>query len=348
LSLTTREPYGVVGIQTPWNTPGMLYAQPAAPALAAGNTVVVKPSEFAPCSTLELARLAGQAGFPPGVVNVVTGLGPVVGAALSSHSDVDQLVFIGSPEAGRVVAAHAAASLIPVIMELGGKSANIVFADADLDRAAVGVAQGFTAAGGQSCVAGTRILVQREVREELVERVVAYIERLKLGDPADEATEMGPVCNQAQLDRIECYIQAGIAEGARLVTGGRQPDGLAGTLFYSPTLFVDVKPDAAVAREEIFGPVGCVLEFGNEAEAVAMANDTAYGLSGGVWTRDLDRAHRVSRALKAGTIWVNHYRNGDPAFPFGGFGQSGYGRFNGVEGYLQSTRTKSTQILLQA
>ena len=346
LSLTTREPYGVVAIQTPWNTPGMLFAQPAAPALAAGNTVVVKPSEFAPSSTLELARLAGKAGFPPGALNVVTGLGRVVGAALSSHLQVNQIVFIGSPDAGRIVASSAARLLIPVIMELGGKSANVVFDDADIERATVGVGNGFTAAGGESCVAGTRVLVQRNIHDELLERIVAHVEKLTLGDPSSESTDIGPVCNRAQLERIERFVATGLQEGARLVTGGRQPKGLEGSLFYPPTVFADVRPDATIARDEIFGPVACVIPFADEEEAVAMANDSLYGLAGGVWTRDLDRAHRVSRALRAGTIWVNHYRNGDPAFPFGGYGHSGYGRFNGVEGYLQSTRTKSTQILL--
>jgi acyl-CoA reductase-like NAD-dependent aldehyde dehydrogenase len=348
LSMTTREPYGVVAIQTPWNTPGMLFAQPAASALAAGNTVVVKPSEFAPRSTLELAALAGEAGFPPGVLNVVTGLGPAVGAALSSHADVAQIVFIGSPTAGRVVAEQAARLLVPVIMELGGKSANIVFADADLDRAALGVVAGFTGASGQSCVAGTRILVERRIHDDFLARLVEQVEALRLGDPSAESTDLGPTCNRAQYERIERFVAMGLAEGARLVTGGRQPDELLGTLFYPPTIFADVTPQSTIVREEIFGPVACVLPFDDEAEAIALANDTKYGLAGGVWTRDLDRAHRMTRAIKAGTIWVNQYRSGDPAFPFGGYGHSGYGRFNGIEGYLQSTRTKSTQILLSA
>jgi aldehyde dehydrogenase (NAD+) len=318
LGLTSREPYGVVAIQTPWNTPGMLFAQPAASALAAGNTVVVKPSELAPLSTLELAALTHHAGFPAGVVNIVTGLGPVVGAALSSHPGTDQIVFIGSPAAGRIVAAQAAQHLAPAVLELGGKSANIVFADADLDRAAAGVAAGFTAAAGQSCVAGTRILVEASIEDEFVRRVVAHVEALRLGDPADPATDIGPICDLSQYQRIERYVDSGKAAGAHVVTGGRQPAELAGTLFFPPTVFTRVTPVDKVVREEIFGPVACVLPFTDEAEAVAMANDTEYGLAAGVWTRDLQWAHRVAHDLQAGTVWVNQYRRGDPAFTFGG------------------------------
>ena len=346
LSLTQREPYGVIGVQTPWNTPGILLAQPVAPALAAGNTIVVKPSELAPSSILELASLADEAGFPPGVFNVVTGLGEVVGAALCSHRSVDKLTFTGSPAAGRLVAAQAAARLVPVTMELGGKSANLVFADADLDAAVAAVTSGFTAATGQSCVAGSRAFVHQSVFDTVLDRVVAAAKQLRLGDPALPCTEIGPVCTQAQLDRITALVAAGTAEGGRVVTGGRQPEELAGTLFYPPTVFVDVTTDMTIAREEVFGPVLCMIPFHDESQAVRLANDTVYGLAAGVWTRDLNRAHRVSGALRAGTVWVNHYRRGDPAFPFGGYGQSGYGRFSGVEGYREMTRVKSIQILL--
>ena len=348
LSLTLREPYGVIGVQTPWNTPGVLMAQPVAPALAAGNTVVVKPSELAPSSILELASLFAAAGFPPGVFNVVTGLGPVVGAALCAHPRVAKLTFTGSPAAGRLVAAQAAQRLVPVTMELGGKSANIVFADADLDSAAAAVAAGFIAAGGQSCVAGSRAVVHESIYDDMVDRLAAHAKQVRMGDPAERDTDMGPVCTQAQFSRIANLVKAGLDEGARLITGGHQSADLDGTLFFPPTILADVANQMTIAQEEVFGPVVCVIPFRDEQDAVEIANDTVFGLAGGVWTRDLDRAHRVARAVRAGTIWVNHYRRGDPAFPFGGYGESGYGRFSGIDGYREMTRVKSIQILTGA
>jgi acyl-CoA reductase-like NAD-dependent aldehyde dehydrogenase len=345
LSLTLREPYGVIGVQTPWNTPGVLMAQPVAPALAAGNTIVVKPSELAPSSILELASLFEAAGFPSGVFNVVTGLGPVVGAALCAHPRVAKLTFTGSPAAGRLVAAQAAERLVPVTMELGGKSANVVFPDADLDAAAAAVAAGFIAAGGQSCVAGSRAVVHESIYDDMIDRLAAHAKQVRMGDPAQHDTDMGPVCTQAQLSRISHLVQAGLDEGARLVTGGRQSADFDGTLFFPPTVLADVSSQMTIAQEEVFGPVVCVIPFRDEQQAIEIANDTVFGLAGGVWTRDLDRAHRVARAMRAGTIWVNHYRRGDPAFPFGGYGDSGYGRFSGIDGYREMTQVKSIQIL---
>jgi acyl-CoA reductase-like NAD-dependent aldehyde dehydrogenase len=345
LSLTLREPYGVIGVQTPWNTPGVLLAQPVAPALAAGNTVVVKPSELAPSSILELASLFATAGFPPGVFNVVTGLGPVVGAALCAHPRIAKLTFTGSPAAGRLVATQAAQRLVPVTMELGGKSANIVFPDADLGSAAAAIAAGFIAAGGQSCVAGSRAVVHESIYDNMIDRLEAHAKQVRMGDPAQRGTEMGPVCTQAQFSRISDLVRTGLEEGARLVTGGRQSPDLEGSLFFPPTILADVSNQMTIAQEEVFGPVVCVIPFRDEQQAVDIANDTVFGLAGGVWTRDLDRAHRVARAVRAGTIWVNHYRRGDPAFPFGGYGESGYGRFSGIDGYREMTRVKSIQIL---
>jgi aldehyde dehydrogenase (NAD+) len=221
-----------------------------------------------------------------------------------------------------------------------------VFPDADLDAAITAVAAGFAAAGGQSCVAGSRALVHESVFNAVLDGVVAAAKQLRLGDPALPDTDMGPVCNQAQLDRITSMVVDGVAGGARVVTGGRQPEDLTGTLFYPPTILVGTTSDMTIAQEEVFGPVLCVMPFRDESEAIRLANDTVYGLAAGLWTRDLDRAYRVSSALRAGTIWVNHYRRGDPAFPFGGYGQSGYGRFSGIDGYREMTRVKSVQILV--
>jgi acyl-CoA reductase-like NAD-dependent aldehyde dehydrogenase len=347
LSLTQREPYGVIGIQTPWNTPSVLLAQTASMALAAGNAIVVKPSELAPCSILELGRLVEEVGFPAGVVNIVTGLGPVVGEALCTHPRVAKLTLTGGPEAGRKVAAQAATRLVPTMMELGGKSANIVFADVDLDEVAPELVGGFTAAGGQSCVAGSRVLVHRPIHDELLRRMAELVSALTLGDPSDLATDVGPMCTAAQVENVRRYVEQGEREGARVVVGGPK-DEYAGTLFFAPTIFGDVKPDMSIAREEIFGPVLAVLPFDSETEAVELANDTEYGLAAGIWTNDLDRAHRVARAVEAGTVWVNQYRRGDAAFPFGGYGASGYGRVNGMDGYREMSRVKSIQIRLRA
>ncbi|MYZ34440.1 aldehyde dehydrogenase family protein [Streptomyces sp. MnatMP-M17] len=347
LSLTEREPYGVVGIQTPWNTPGVLLAQMASMALAAGNTIVVKPSELAPCSLLEFARVVHEVGFPAGVINVVTGLGPIVGQALCEHPGVDKLTLTGGPEAGRIVAAQAARRLVPAVMELGGKSANLVFPDADVEQAAAAVAAGFTSAGGQSCVAGTRVLVHRSIHDEVVKRIVKQLADLRLGDPSQPDTDMGPLCTSDQVQRVQSFVDRGLADGATLRTGGRTR-AEEGTFFFPPVVFTDVTPEMAIFSEEIFGPVLSVVPFDTEEEAIRLNNATPYGLAAGVWTRDLNRAHRVSRALKAGTVWVNHYRRGDAAFPFGGYGHSGYGRVNGIDGYREMSRTKSIQILLGA
>jgi len=232
-----------------------------------------------------------------------------------------------------------------VTMELGGKSANIVFPDADLDSAAAAVAAGFIAAGGQSCVAGSRAVVHESIYDDMLGRLDAHAKQVRMGDPAQRTTDMGPVCTQAQFSRISNLVKAGLDEGARLVTGGRQSTDLDGTLFFPPTILADVSNQMTIAQEEVFGPVVCVIPFRDEQHAVEIANDTVFGLAGGVWTRDLDRAHRVARSVRAGTIWVNHYRRGDPAFPFGGYGQSGYGRFSGIDGYREMTQVKSIQIL---
>jgi acyl-CoA reductase-like NAD-dependent aldehyde dehydrogenase len=346
-ALNVREPWGVVGIQIPWNTPSVILAQGAAMALAAGNTIVVKPSEHAPCSTLEFARLTQEAGFPAGVVNVVSGFGPTVGAPLCSHEGVDRLVFTGSLEAGRIVAGLAAQRPIPVTLELGGKSANIVFEDADIDAAVEGVVAGIAGAAGQSCAAGSRALVHRSVYEQVRDSVVERLGALVLGDPAEMTTDIGPVCTELQLEKIKYYVDSALSSGATLCLGGTMPRGrpdLDGRWFFEPTVFDGVSNDMPVAREEIFGAVLVLIPFGDEAEAVSIANDSPFGLAAGIWTRDVGRALRVSSRLRAGTVWINQYRKGHPALPFGGFKSSGYGRVNGREGFQEMTQLKSVQI----
>jgi len=341
-SYTLREPYGVVAFQTPWNSPLVIFAQGGAPALAAGNTIVLKPSEFASCSTAEMAKLAHEAGFPPGVINVVTGMGPVVGAALCSSPDIDKIAFTGSPQAGRIVGEQAARTLTPTVMELGGKSANMVFEDADLDKAVAGVFAGFTASSGQSCVCGSRALVQDSIYDEVVAKLAAMAGSLKLGDPSDPATDVGPFCTAPQLDKVAGLVATAKAEGARLVIGGDKPGG--GGWFFQPTIFADVDENMTIAQEEVFGPVLSVIRFKDEADAIRIANNSVYGLAAGIWSKDLGRAHRVAAAVKAGTVWINQYRKGDAAFPFGGRGESGFGRQSGQDAIYEFTTIKSVQI----
>jgi acyl-CoA reductase-like NAD-dependent aldehyde dehydrogenase len=340
LNYTLREPLGVVGIIVPWNSPVLLTMYSLAPALAAGNTIVVKPSEHAPASVLETLRLAEDAGFPPGVLNVVTGAGEA-GEALVDHPGVAKIAFTGSEVTGKRIAARAGARLASVSLELGGKSPNVVFADAAVEAAEAGVLAGIFAASGQSCVAGSRALFQREVYDELLERVQGRAASVVLGDPMDDATQMGPIANVPQLERVEAMVGSARAEGARVVTGGTRasvaafPDGL----FYEPTILDGVDNDAPIAQNEVFGPVLTVIPFETEEEAIELANATRFGLAAGVWTRDVKRAHRVARALQAGSVWINTYRAITFNSPFGGYKESGFGRVNGAEaidGFLQT------------
>ncbi len=339
---TTREPHGVTALITAWNSPLSLLANKLPPALAAGNTAVVKPSEYTPASTLELARLVEEAGFPPGVVNVVVGAA-ATGRALTSHPRVDMISFTGSVETGRAIAQAAATSIIPVALELGGKSANIVFEDADRDRATAGAVAGIFAAAGQTCVAGSRLLVQRGLVGEILDGVADRARSITLGDPLDPATEMGPLANQAQLNKVLAEIEAARAAGARLVTGGETLAGERG-LFVTPTVFADVRNDMAVAQHEIFGPVLGVQSFQDDAEAVRIANDTRFGLAAGIWTTSLCRAHLVAKELRVGMVWVNTYRSTAVQAPFGGVGDSGYARERGVDAIHGYTRVKNTMI----
>lgn len=345
LDFTVRRPYGVVGMITAWNSPISLLHNKLPAALAAGNTVVVKPSEHASVSTCELAQLALDAGLPPGVLNVVTG-DAETGSALVDDERVARVSFTGGPAGGRAVAGSAARRGVPATLELGGKSPNIVFDDADLDLAVTGAISGIFAATGQTCIAGSRLLVHSSVHDEVVERIVARAQGIHLGDPLDPATEMGPVANGPQLERILGVLERARTSGATLATGGGrvQVAGLPGGLFVEPTVLMDVTPDMTVAQEEIFGPVLSVLRFDSEEEAFAIANSTRYGLAAGVWTRGLNRAHRAIEALDAGVVWVNTYRVSAAQAPFGGTKDSGYGRERGAEGLEEYSWVKNVMI----
>lgn len=348
LNYTIREPVGVVAAIVPWNSPLLLATWKLAPALAAGNTVVLKPAETTPITALELARLMQEVGFPAGVLNVVTGYGPTAGAALVGHPGVNKVAFTGGIETGRAVVRQTANNLARLTLELGGKSPNIVFEDADLDAATNGVIAGIFAASGQTCIAGARLLVHERVHDELVGRVVERARRIRLGDPLDWETEMGPAATTEQLAKIKYYAEVGTQEGARLLYGGSAPtDGaLSRGYFFLPTVFDQVQTRMRIAQEEIFGPILSAMTFRDDDEAVRLANDIPQGLAAGVWTRDLRRAHRVARLLEAGTIWVNTYRAVSPASPFGGYKQSGYGRENWVGTLEEYTQVKSVWIEL--
>lgn len=346
LSFTVREPLGVVGVIVPWNSPLYLMSCSVAPCLAIGNTLVVKPSEHTSASALALAELVDQAGFPPGVLNVVTGYGHTAGDALTKHPDVAKVAFTGGTETGRLVAANLAEHLAPATLELGGKSPHVVFDDADPERAANGIIAGIFAAGGQTCIAGSRCFIQESVYDEIMERLLARTGQIRIGHPAHDDTQLGPLALRSQLDKVKAYVDIGLREGAHLVAGGaaacepRLGDGW----YFQPTIFTDVRNDMRIASEEIFGPVASILTFKTEADLMDSANDTVFGLAAGIWTRDIDRALRFARDVDAGTVWVNTYRTASFTMPMGGFKSSGYGKHNGFEVVREYSRLKSVLI----
>lgn len=343
MNFTKVEPVGVCGLITPWNYPTLMVAWKLAPALAAGNTIVLKPAEQTPLSALYLADLALEVGFPPGVLNVVPGLGRDAGAALAAHPGVDKLGFTGSTETGRRIVEASMGNLKKVSLELGGKAANVLFDDADLDKAVPGAFWALFGNNGQSCTAGARLFVQRGIRDQVVARLAEMAAALSVGPGmAATAHDLGPVISRPQMDKVLGYVDAGRSAGAELVAGGAQ-QGEAG-YFVAPTILQGVQDNMRVAREEIFGPVLCVLDFDEEDEAIARANATDFGLAAGGWTRDLDRAMRLSDQLKAGTIWINTWGDTDAASPFGGMKQSGYGREMGEEAIALYSQTKSVWL----
>jgi acyl-CoA reductase-like NAD-dependent aldehyde dehydrogenase len=346
LALTFREPVGVVAALTAWNSPLMFVAMKCAPALAAGCAVVIKPSEFASVSTLEFASLTKETGLPDGVLNVVTGLGHIVGAALVEHPDVAKVSFTGSDTTGAQIYQAAARTMKRVTMELGGKSPNIVFEDADLDAAAVGAVSGIFGAAGQMCTAGSRLLVQNSVKDVFIEKLIALTKAIRLGDPMLPQTNVGPIATPPQYRKVLDYIEIGKADGARCILGGSTAsgDGLVGGQFIEPTIFIDVTNDMRIAQEEVFGPVLAVIGFDNEQQAIEIANDTPYGLAAGVWSRDIGRSVRMAKAIRAGTVWVNTYRAYSPMVPSGGMKRSGVGRENGLEAINEFLETKGVMI----
>ncbi|MFP6564782.1 MAG: aldehyde dehydrogenase family protein [Myxococcota bacterium] len=341
---TLREPHGVCGQIIPWNFPLLMAAWKLAPALACGNTVVLKPAEQTPLTALRLAELVAEAGFPPGVVNVVPGYGPTAGAALAAHPGVDKIAFTGSTEVGRLIQKAAAGNLKSVSLELGGKSPNIVFADADIDAAVQGAIRGIFFNQGEVCCAGSRLFVEEAAHDHFVEALAGFAGALKQGDPLDASTQVGAQVSDEQFEKILGYIESGVQAGATLLTGGAR-QGEKG-YFIQPTVFTGVDKNAAIAREEIFGPVVSTFTFKGIDEAIAEGNDSNYGLAAAVWTRDIKKAHRVAQALRAGTVWVNTYNAFDTAVPFGGYKESGTGRELGVQALDLYTQTKSVWIAL--
>lgn len=341
-AFTKFEPKGVIGIITPWNSPLTLTSWKLAPALAAGCTAVIKPSEYTSASIIEVAALFKEAGFPDGVVNVVTGLGGEAGEALVTHPDVAHIGFTGG-EAGWRIYELAARHHKTVTLELGGKSPNIVFDDADLDQAVKGVVSGIFAATGQSCQAGSRLLVQESIADAFLQKLIAFVSEARLGDPREPTTQVGPIATRPQFEKVMRYIGLGVEEGAKLALGGHARPEI-GAFFVEPTIFTGVRNDMRIAQEEIFGPVLCVIPFQDEEDAIRIGNDTRFGLAAGVWTQSLKRALNLADKLKAGTVYVNNYRATSFTSPFGGFKESGIGRESGIDAVREYLETKTVWL----
>jgi acyl-CoA reductase-like NAD-dependent aldehyde dehydrogenase len=345
LVYTLREPLGVVAAIVPWNFPLLLAAWKIAPALATGNTVILKPASQTPLTALALGALALEVGFPPGVLNVITGSGGTVGQALVDHPGIDKIAFTGDTVTGKGIMRRASETLKRVTLELGGKSPNIVFPDADLESAVRGATMGIFYGKGEVCAAGSRLLVDRSIKDQFIEKVAARARKMVPGDPLDPKTRLGALSSKSQLDRVLRYVEIAGREGASLVAGGaRTGIGTGKGYFMQPTVFADVTPDMTIAREEIFGPVLAAIEFGDVDDAIAKANQSTYGLAAAVWTRDLRKAHYVASKLDAGTVWVNTYNVYDTAVPFGGYKQSGFGREMGRHALEHYTQTKSVWV----
>jgi acyl-CoA reductase-like NAD-dependent aldehyde dehydrogenase len=339
-----REPMGVCGLINAWNVPLVMAATKIAPALACGNTAVLKPAEQAPLTTLRLAELIQDVGLPPGVLNLVPGYGATTGAAISAHPDIDKIGFTGSTAVGRLILQASAGNMKKVSLELGGKSPNIIFPDADLDKAMTAAVETICRNSGQVCSAGTRLFVHESLQDEVTERVAKIASTFKVGSPFDPDTKLGPLISQRQMERVLSYVDAGKSGGAQLTLGGSRVGEVG--YFVEPTIFSGVSNDMTIAREEIFGPVLSIISFKDEDDAVFKGNSTEYGLAAAVWTRDVSRAHRVARALKSGRVWINTYAEGDPVMSFGGYKQSGYGREMGAESIEAYTQTKSVLLRL--
>ena len=350
LNYTKLEPYGVITQITPWNAPAFTCGWQLAPALAAGNAVLLKPSELTPLSSTAIVKILEDSGLPRGLVNVINGLGHTTGTAAVTHKTTAKITLVGSVDTGRKVAALAAERVVPCLLELGGKSANIIFADAALDQAVVGAQAAIFAAAGQSCVSGSRLLVQQQVYDEVVDRVASAASKLALGLPWLEHTMVGPLQNAKQYRRVDQLVQQGLASGAVACAGAAKAvvDGGQDGYFYQPTVLAQANNNMAIAREEIFGPVLTVMPFDDEAEAISIANDRDFGLAGAVWTNNIGRAHRVADAVKAGTFWVNSYKAINVMSPFGGYRASGYGRSSGYEAILEYSQTKSVWVQTDA
>jgi len=349
LNYVEREPIGVVGQIVPWNFPLMFTSWKLGPALAAGNTVVLKPSEITPLSTLRIGELITEVGFPPGVVNIVTGYGNTVGQRIAEHRDIGKVSFTGSTSTGRKIVEASAGNLKKVQLELGGKGPNIIFEDADIPAAVAGSAFAIFHNQGQACIAGSRLILHESVKDEFLQRFIALARSIRLGDPLDTDTEMGPLTSRVHHERVLSFIEVAKGQGSEILSGGRVPEGagLSGGYFVEPTI-VTAKPGDRVFNEEVFGPFVSVTTFQTDEEAMALANGVAYGLGAGLWTRDLQRAHRFAKGLRAGMVWINCYKRAHPGSPFGGVGESGYGREMGFEAMREYTQPKSVWINVDA